>query len=374
MNREGKQVSRYGGPWQSPADRSPDPNSFSATVDSRSLPRRPARPMYSSPVKWCIAIALLAAVLWRIPARDIAASLHRVLIGPLVGAIAVMATSRLLQGLRLWLFARPLGLSWGLPQLFAIQLASMAYQLVLPAGNLAGAAVRLYKFSRGQQNVAAAGVMLLADRLVATMTLGTIGIICFFAAGDGSSGWLAVAFAAIVVACAAGLIGINSIAAHSDAPGGMERSLAAKATHAVRAFLATAGGRLIRQQLFGRLIARFKPTNRVPAGICASAVVLSLLIQMLGIVIFLAVGRSIGITLGFWEIGLVRAAMLAATLLPVTVAGLGLREGAAVLMLSHMGQGGGTAVTFSLLIFAVSWVLPGLAGAAIELVSARRRK
>jgi hypothetical protein len=92
----------------------------------------------------------------------------------------------------------------------------------------------------------------------------------------------------------------------------------------------------------------------------------SLLAQLLGTLEYLALARSLDLELGFAALGWIRAVMLLATLVPITISGLGLREGAAVLVLTAYGVGPETALAYSLLVFAAGPLALGLAGGLLE--------
>jgi hypothetical protein len=112
-------------------------------------------------------------------------------------------------------------------------------------------------------------------------------------------------------------------------------------------------------------------------GVLVLAGMLALVIHAIGIVTFILVAQALGMSLSLAQIGLARAVMLAAALLPISVAGLGLREGAAVLVLGTQGESQEAAVAMSLLVFVAVWLLPGIVGALIEtgeLVGRRRIK
>jgi hypothetical protein len=97
----------------------------------------------------------------------------------------------------------------------------------------------------------------------------------------------------------------------------------------------------------------------------------SLLAHLLGTLEYLALARSLDLELGFAALGWIRAVMLLATLVPITISGLGLREGAAVLVLPAYGVGPDAALAFSLLVFAVGHVALGLAGGLLEALPLR---
>jgi len=98
------------------------------------------------------------------------------------------------------------------------------------------------------------------------------------------------------------------------------------------------------------------------AGVVAQLVLLSLALQGLEIVNFWLLGRAVGAELPLVTFLLVVPLVLVASALPVTVGGLGVREAAAVSLLTLMGMTQGQAAAVSLLFLAalVLSSLPGL--------------
>jgi hypothetical protein len=94
----------------------------------------------------------------------------------------------------------------------------------------------------------------------------------------------------------------------------------------------------------------------------------SVLAHLLGTAMYLSLARALGLEIGLAAIGWVRAAILLATLLPVSIAGLGVREAAAVLLLAPHGIGNAAALAFALLVFAVSELAMVALGGLFEAV------
>ena len=82
---------------------------------------------------------------------------------------------------------------------------------------------------------------------------------------------------------------------------------------------------------------------------------------------FQMMAHSAGLVLRFGETASTRASMLVASLPPVTAGGIGLREGAATLLLGQGNAPPDQAMAFSLLIFAGTVLMPALLGSLIEL-------
>lgn len=94
---------------------------------------------------------------------------------------------------------------------------------------------------------------------------------------------------------------------------------------------------------------------------------------------FLVVLVQFGIILSDWRtptVGLVLLTfplVILTNVLPITIGGLGVREGAAALLLAHYGVSGADAVVAALLMFTINTALPGVLGALLLPASPRTR-
>jgi uncharacterized membrane protein YbhN (UPF0104 family) len=274
-----------------------------------------------------------------------AASLARASKGWWCLAALVALASQALQAVKLWMITRALGLHLTLPASLHIHFASLAYGLVVPGGNFTAIAVRTYRIGHGHDGMAAAGMALVADRLIAISTLAMSGLVFMPFVQVEADTLLAMVFAAIVVAGAV-LLGLTALGPRRlhGAPWIERHSWAKRSV---------------------RWVSNLKPISLRCLSI---ALLMALLLHGLGVVSFVLIGRAADMPMSVAEIGLARAVMCVAALLPVSVAGLGLREGAAVLLLGSQGVARGPAVAFSLLAFLGGWVLPGVIGAVVEAV------
>lgn len=89
---------------------------------------------------------------------------------------------------------------------------------------------------------------------------------------------------------------------------------------------------------------------------------LTWLYQILGIFIIYLVGRSLGIELAIWHYFIYIPLITTIALLPVSLAGLGIREGAFVFFFAQAGVAQAQALSLSLMIFAQSVALALLGG------------
>lgn len=301
-------------------------------------------------LRFAVAAGLLALVMRLVPAAEVAAAVRQAAWLPLLGACVLAAAVHAVQARRLQGLAAAVGLGFGYRRVASIHLGALAYGLVLPGGNLTGAAVRAVKLGRNSGRVTEAAAALLADRLLATATLGVTGLVCLAAAGGigraSADGTAAALLGAVAVA--GGLAIVPAVV-------GPERLMRIVPRRRWRAW---PGVRAVGQRL--------KRVPRLPGAVVGRAAGYAVLAHGLGIGVCVLVAGSLGMQLGVWDVGAARALLLVAALAPVTVAGIGVRESAALVVLGAMGEPGGEAVAFALLFFVVMWVVPALAGAGLE--------
>ncbi|MDZ7363351.1 MAG: flippase-like domain-containing protein [candidate division KSB1 bacterium] len=89
---------------------------------------------------------------------------------------------------------------------------------------------------------------------------------------------------------------------------------------------------------------------------------LSVFFQILGVVIIYVVGRSVGIELDFWHYCIYVPLITAIAVLPISVLGIGIREGAFVFFFTQAGVPKAAALSLSLLLFSQSLLMAAMGG------------
>jgi hypothetical protein len=97
-----------------------------------------------------------------------------------------------------------------------------------------------------------------------------------------------------------------------------------------------------------------------------SSFALAVVAHLVGVVGYWLIAQSLDMALSLPVAGWIRSAMILVTLLPVTIAGLGIREVAALVLLQHYGVGSDVAVAFSMLVFGATVVGIAILGGLIE--------
>lgn len=93
---------------------------------------------------------------------------------------------------------------------------------------------------------------------------------------------------------------------------------------------------------------------------------LSIMTQLLGILIYYLLAISLGINIPFIRMGWIRSAVVMITMVPVSISGLGVREGALLFLLNPYGVVGEESLALSFLIFGITLLLIGALGGFIE--------
>jgi uncharacterized membrane protein YbhN (UPF0104 family) len=299
-------------------------------------------------LRLAIAAAILVYLFRSVPASQVRAVLGRADLAWVAAAFLLAVFTQVLVARRLRILTNAYALSLTTFDVFEINLATRFYGLFLPGGGATAAAVRVVRLARLKKDHAGAIASIALDRVVATLALCCVGVAFgLVAARPGQSAWLLImGIAMLGLATPFGwLLGARSRS------GALANRLASGGFPSIRRI--TDAILHIPRNDWGRILGW------------------SLLAHLLGTLEYLALARSLDLELGFAALGWIRAVMLLATLVPITISGLGLREGAAVLVLPAYGVGPDAALAFSLLVFAVGHVALGLAGGLLEALPLR---
>jgi len=304
------------------------------------------RPWLKTLARVAVAVAILAYLFSQIPVAEVGRTLAGAALGWVGLAVLAALGSQLLIAERLGRLLQGLGSSASTLELFRINLAAVFYGLLLPAGNVTGVLARLHQVARRDRSYAATAVALAIERLAATITLCVVGVL-FWVLERPSESWLALVMmlAALVPLLALQLLLLADLPVASR----------------LRARMA---GRW--PQRLGPLRDALRRGRRLPHSLLAQVFLLGIVVHLVGILAFALVAAALQLPLPLLTIGWTRSAAILITLVPVSLAGLGLREGAFVLLLAPYGVGAADALSYSLLAFAATIVTVGLLGGVLE--------
>lgn len=299
-------------------------------------------------LKLLVGVSILGFLFTRASPEAVVRALGSSRAGPIAAAFALALASQVPAAFRLRLFAGSLGLEFPVARLLAINLAAAFYGLFVPGGNVTAGAVRVYRLSRGEGSPGRAVLAVVRDRLDATAALVAVGLLFLLADGSGGpretrllvGGVLACGAIFAFLAC------WGRVHARPGEPPGEGAWAGRRLPETARLALAE--------------------TGRMPLRAQGRAFALSLATQLAGVAAYLLVARSVGIELPLVTLGWIRSAVMLATMLPVSLGGIGVREGAFLLLLAPYGVSQEAALALSLLVFATTLAGVATLGGLLE--------
>ncbi len=301
-----------------------------------------------------VAGAILFLLFRRIPLDNVMAVIHE--IRPGWAGAAFLATLAVHAGasLRLQKLCALGHLDWSVREVFQINTAARFYSLFLPAGNFTAIAIRYYRLSAIHKTYRAAIVAMLGDRVMATITLCLVGGIFWFIERPQEAlyYWQPGILTLTVLVAGIGMTWLYG-------------------TQAISTILRYRTGVWVHDKV---LLLRSLAAEQMPAAALMLALLflLSVLIHVFGILSYILLSEAVGLEVSFAAMGWIRSVVMLSTMLPVSVAGIGLREGAMVMLLGLYDVSPEEALAFSLVVFAVTVVGVGLIGGILEALRMRK--
>lgn len=296
-----------------------------------------------------VAAAIVVYLFHRIGFRPSVSALLSARKGYVIAAIVLVMGVQAIVAHRLKLLAEGQGITISTLDMFKINLSSTFYASFLPGGNVTGMAVRLYKISRPTRMYVATIVSLLADRLLATLSLCAVGLALWFfdpSVKSGSSLYLLLLSTGI-------LIGIGFLL------------WSPPATERIGRVIATIRWRWASTN-FEKAKEAIGVLRKLPFRRALLLLFLSLLAHLLGVASYSLQASALGLDISPLSIGWIRSVVILATMIPVSVSGIGIREVALITLLSLYGVSDFQAVGYSLLVFGVTILFVGLVGGLID--------
>lgn len=313
---------------------------------SSATTQRDLVPYLGSLLKWCVSLGLIALLLYRTPISQIATGLAELDLSKATAAFALTCIGWWVSALRLYFIAP----EFRLGVVIRMTLVGLYYGTVLP-GQLTGDLVKAYRLSSTQSLPGRAAAVVLVDRVIALGVLLALGGLAAAYVSE-----LPALFTPLL-AGGAGVITFAIVLATSRV----------WTTLLGRLSLSPKLGRI--GVLAGRLAIGLRSVTQHPYGIAANCIA-ALGFHMLCVGTHLVIAHALGINLPVLAWVTVYASVSILLVLPISIAGIGLREGGYVGMLSLFGVPPFLALSLSLVLLGFS-LLGALAGAIAEL-GARR--
>jgi uncharacterized protein (TIRG00374 family) len=304
-------------------------------------------------------VALLAIVLWKIPVDAFLSHLSGVDLVPMFASYLLIPIMGYIDANRTKMMTDLQGMTLNVNAIVRISFITSFYSLFLP-GYLAGGVIRWHRLARHDGKPAQAAAIVVFGRVIGTLVSVGIGFTCW--ALDAQARTVPVyglILAAMFVAMlfAYWLLFGSGARAKSLADALLRQAwLPGVVTSKLGKFLHSGG-------LFDQLGVR-----RI-----ASTVGLLIVHELIGITSFYLLSVALDMHLSFIAIGWVRCYIMLITMLPLTMMGIGVRDGSLIVFLSTYGIAPALAVSYSMLLLGRTFIL-GMLGGLSELWTVWRER
>ncbi len=296
-------------------------------------------------LRMVISLGLLAFLLSKVGLRETWESLQRAKIGYLLAVFLLYLLSIVLRSYRWRIFLDAQGVRASIPKLTSLYLVGVFFNLVLPSG-FGGDVVRVYELSKYSSRTASSITTVFMDRLsgfLALFAMATSALAFSYRLVPPEVG------ATIILIFLASLVGTGAL--FSRPLWGRLKGLP------LLSWLAQKD--TVKELYLSARIYSLPPFLR--------AISLSLAFNMLIMIMNYLAALSFGVEISFWYFLLFIPIISFLLVLPISLSGLGVREGAYIYLFSRVGVPPSLALTISLSIYAVT-VATGLIGALIYAV------
>ncbi len=295
----------------------------------------PNRRRWTGWLRIAAGLALIAFLVVRFDWRPMGAAIRGLRWEHWFAALAIYLGSQVASSWRWAVLARPLGFHLPQRRFLRLYFEGMFFSLCLPS-SIGGDVFKAYRLATGAAGRVLAGCTVLADRATGLIGLVVIGLTALIGRTFGMS--LLATVAAGVLLLTAALVAV---------------SIALRIMNWLTA-------RLAPESRLGSFAAQLMPYHSRPE-VFRRAIGWGLLVQGLNVAVVIEIGNAMGLSipLGAYCVAVPAVALL--TILPVSISGVGVREGGLAWMLGSYGLAPALGVTLGLLWFLVT-VVSGLIG------------
>lgn len=313
-----------------------------------------------STLSWSLRIVVTAALLYLlfrfIPLRDVIEVITLADGSWVTAAFIVLVIERLTAAWRMKLLTDRLSMPLSVLKLLEINTVSTFYTIFLP-GDLAGGAVRWHRMSQPEGQRAQAFAAIVMARLIDTIVLVLIGLLFWFWDKPPFGTWL------LDIALIVFLFALVFV---------MALSLSPRTSTVLRRLIGLIPWQDRRRTISEKtekVLVSVRTFRQLSFRALMTLLVLSVLRHLLSILMIVCFAQSLAMVVGFSTIAWIRSFINTVTMLPISFAGLGVREASFAILLDPYGVVGSQAVALSLFTFIV-YLVVALIGGLLELRNA----
>ena len=288
-------------------------------------------------LRLCITVGILYYLFTKIPFSEVIASVTSAKVSYVLIAFLIQVFIRYIAACRMKLLTERQGMSLSVSHILGITFSTIFYGLFLPGGTLTGGVIRWYKLSKPDNKPAEALASAVFDRMVDTIIMCTLGILFWLLDKPSSSSFVGLILAIVL----GGLIIFYLVIFNGN----------------IVSFLGS-GNKPIKFSFIPRvvhskvhkLIRSLNQFHNLSKSSLAFILTLSIAYHLFGILSFYLFALSLNMNISFITIAWIRSALLILAMLPISISGLGVREGTLVFLLGPYGVSAADAIAFSFLL------------------------
>ncbi len=306
-------------------------------TDTTTLPHEPSanpprKKLWATGVRVLFSAALLTWIARNTNWSQVGEAFANLRVECWLGAVGILIGTQFLSSKRWQLFARELRFERSVPKLTAYYFIGMFFNLLLPT-SVGGDVVRAWYLDAGAKRRLAAFASVLLDRLNGLAVLIVLAVLGVFMTQTPLPAWVSWSVFALAALAATGFLALPVLARVPYLPTVRREQLATVVSviHQPRVLITTTG--------------------------------LSFLVQVANVVLVWWIGLGLGMDVPFAYYWILVPMVTLLTILPLSLNGMGVREGGTVLFLSPLGVPQETALTLAFLWFAVFGIASLMGGA-----------
>lgn len=309
----------------------------------------PGKRGWSWALRLLTATALIVVIFQFIPLSEVLAVLSNARPSYLAAGVAVAMLGNYLQAVELWLLTRRQGLLFNSWKIFEVNMITRFYGQFLPS-ELMASGVKLYRLAAPKKQWGEVLAALGFARFVNMLTLVLLGVVFWLLDMPLGAGRL---LGPLMIGLAIALVTAHVLLMRPAVGEAVRRLVPDWSARWWRTKLPARG-----QELANVTVLSYRRFHDMVPVIS----VFSLFGHALAILYFALFALAVDAELSIVTIGWVRVVLYLVLMLPISVSGIGLREGSLVLLLQDFGVSSGQAVALALILFANSLVANALGG------------
>jgi len=305
-------------------------------------------------VKILISVGILFFILNKLSISEIASSLNSAQFSFIIAGLIIISIMRTIPAFGTKALLDLQGAHIDLSRIIQLNFATAFYGLFLP-GFLSGGPVKLYKLSRFNNKSTEILTTLVFERIIDTIVLTVLGIVFFFPNifKDLNQGKSVLFILTIILL----FLLLSYYLLFNNKGYSFLKKLIDKINNPI------VSGKLV--SLHDKLVESIKRFNNISKSLLIYIIGISVLKHLLGVLCFYLFALSLGINISFVDFGWIRSLLLIAISVPISLSGIGIREGTLIYLFQDFGITATDTVAFSFILF-IRILFVGIIGGIFE--------